>query len=258
MKRLVVAMLLVLFADVIGVAQETGQKPEAKQEDTKAAETLPTADQIIDKYVEALGGKTAIEKVTSRVTKGTFEIPAFGATGTWEGYAKAPNKAISVTDVPNFGVIKQAFDGTVAWEDTPQTGLNEKSGAALARAKLDYDFYRSIRLKELYPKMTVKGKEKVGDKDAYVIEATPAGTGAETWYFDTTTGLLLRADAEREGPNGTAMVQIYLDDYRTMDGIKAPFSMRQTMPEFELSIKTTELKYNVEIDDAKFSKPAAK
>jgi outer membrane lipoprotein-sorting protein len=258
MKKLLAALLLVLLVGVTAVAQETEKKPEAKPQDTKAAETLPTADQIIDKYVEALGGKAAIEKQTSRVTKGTFDIPAFGASGTWEGYAKSPNKTISIIDVPGFGVIRQAYDGTIAWEDNPQTGMNEKSGTALTRVKLDSDFYRDVKLKELYPKMTVKGKQKVGDKDAYVIEATPTGGSAETWYFDAEAGLLLRADSEREGPNGVAMAQVYLEDYGEVDGVKIPHTIRQTTADFTISIKMSEIKHNVDVDDAKFAKPAAK
>ncbi len=256
MRKLITVLLFMLLMAISAVAQETGQKPEAKPEDTKAAEALPTADQIIDKYVEALGGKAAIQKATSRVAKGTFDIPAFGASGTFEAYAKAPDKNITIIDVPGFGVIKQGFDGKVAWEDNPQVGLNEKSGSALARAKLDGDFYREIRLKELYSKITVKRKEKVGDKDAYVLEAVATGVSPETWYFDTETGLLVRADSEREGPNGTTMAQLYFEDYKELDGIKIPYSIRQTTPEFSLSLKFTEVKHNVDIDDAKFAKPA--
>ncbi|HYK87244.1 MAG TPA: hypothetical protein VE398_00635 [Acidobacteriota bacterium] len=255
MRRFMGVLLFVLLAGITAPAQETGQKPETKPGETKAAEPLPTADQIVDKYVEALGGRAAIEKVTSRVAKGTFDIPAFGASGTFEAYAKAPDKNITIIDVPGFGVIKQAFDGTVAWEDNPQSGLNEKSGTALARAKLDGNFFRDLKLKELYPKMAVKGKEKVGDKDAYVIEATPTGMTAETWYFDTGTGLLVRADAEREGPNGVTMVQLYFDDYKEVDGIKIPSAIRQTTPDFSLSLKFNEIKQNVDIEDGKFSKP---
>jgi zinc protease len=258
MKRIPIMLLWVLLIGITAVAQETGQKPEAKPEDSKAAEALPTADQIIDKFVEAVGGKAAMEKVTSRVAKGTFDVPAFGASGTWEAYAKAPNKSASVTDVPNFGVIRRGFDGTVAWEDNPQSGMNELSGAGLVRAKLDSDFYRDIRLKELYPKMVVKKTEKVGEKDCYVIEATPVGASAETWYFDKADGLLIRADSEREGPNGVAMAQMYFEDYKDVDGIKIPYTIRQVTPDFSLSLKFTEVKQNVEIEDAKFAKPSPK
>ncbi len=256
MRKLIATLLFVLLVGITALAQEAGQKPETKAPETKAAETLPTVDQIIDKYVEALGGKAAIEKVTSRVAKGTFDIPAFGASGTFEAYAKAPDKSISIIDVPGFGVIKQAFDGTVAWEDNPQVGMNEKSGAALARARLDANFYREIKLKELYPKMTLKGRDKVDGKDAYVIEAVPTGVSPETWFFDTETGLLSRADAEREGPNGVSQVQMYFEDYKDVDGVKIPHAIRQTTPEFSLSLKFSEIKQNVDIEDAKFSKPA--
>ncbi|HJQ70398.1 MAG TPA: hypothetical protein VKA70_15580 [Blastocatellia bacterium] len=249
MKRIMTVILLSLGLAVASYAQEAKPKP---------AEGLPTADQIIEKYVQAMGGKAAMEKLNSRVTKGSFDIPAMGAGGTLEIYEKAPNKTIAIITIPGFGVIREAYDGKVAWSEDPATGMREKSGIELADARLEAEFHRATKLKQLFPTMTVKGKEKVGEKEAYVIEAKPAEGSAEKWYFDTQSGLLIRQDAERETPQGKMPVEVYLDDYKEVDGVKIPHSLRQTTPMYTINIKSEEVKHNVPVDDAKFAKPAAK
>lgn len=255
MKRILTTLILSLLVAVIANAQASQQKPAA---DTKPAAKLPTVDQVLDKYVQAIGGKAAVEKQTSRVAKGSFEIAAFGASGTAEVYAKAPNKTATIIDVAGFGVFQQVFDGKSGWSNDPQSGFREKAGAELASTRLDSEFYKPVRLKALYPKIVVKGTDKVGDKDVYVLEATPAEGSAETWYFDTQSGLILREDAERESPEGKQAIQVFYEDYKEVDGVKMAFSIRQVTPAFTLNIKMLDIKHNVPVDDAKFDKPAAK
>lgn len=255
---LVVGIFAVSMA--VGQAQQPQTTPPAAPQATPAVapattETLPTVDQVLDKYVEALGGKTALEKSTSRVAKGNFELPEMGATGTLTIYAKAPNKTAVVVDVPGFGAVKQGFDGTVAWEDNPQAGLTEKSGAALATAKRDATYQRELQLKSLYKQWEVKGKQKIGDQDCYQLVATPDQGAVETWYFDATTGLLARVDAERESVQGTTMIQASFKDYRDVEGVKMPFRIEQAMPGMTIITKLEEVKQNVEIPDTQFAKP---
>ncbi|HET7841003.1 MAG TPA: hypothetical protein VFM21_05330, partial [Terriglobia bacterium] len=157
----------------------------AAQTPTPAA--TPTVDQILEKYVKALGGKEAVQKINSRVAKGTFEMEQMGGEATTEIYAKAPDKQYSVTATP-MGDFKRGFNGTVGWQDNPQVGLVDLTGGQLADMKRGSDFYRDIKLKELYSKQTVKGKEAVNGKDAYVVELTPTEGSAETWYFDAESG----------------------------------------------------------------------
>ena len=255
MKRTLTIIFLGLLVAVTANAQGGQQKPAT---DAKPAAKLPTVDQVLDKYVQAIGGKAAVEKQTTRMAKGTFEIAAFGASGTAEIYAKAPNKTSTVIDVTGFGVFQQVFDGKTGWSNDPQNGFREKAGAELASTKLDADFYKPIRLKQLYPTIVVKGTDKVGDKEVYVLVATPAEGSPETWYFDTQSGLILREDVEREGPEGKQAIQVFYEDYREADGVKMAFTLRQITPAFTLNIKMTEMKHNVPVDDAKFNKPEAK
>lgn len=252
MKRTMTIAILCMAVVVTAFAQ---QKPADQA--AKPAEAMPTVDQILDKYVAALGGKAAIEKFTSTASKGTFEIAAFGASGTAEIWEKAPNKSALRLDIPGFGIVEEGFNGTVAWSKDPQSGLREKTGMELASTRLDAEFYKPIKLKTLYPKIAVKGKEKVGEKDAYVLEATPAEGSVETWYFDVASGLLVRTDAERESPQGKVSVQSFLEDYRDVEGVKLAFVLRNVTPAFTIVIKIDEVKRNVAVDDTKFNKPSA-
>jgi hypothetical protein len=268
MKRVWYALMLMSIAAAVCLAQETQPKPDsatpeaqpkpdAKAPETKVAGLFPTVDQVLDKYVEALGGRQALEKITSRQVKGTFDLPAMGASGTLTVMAKAPNKWITTIDIEGFGVMQMGFDGTMAWDNNPMAGMRELTGKELAARTREATFNKELKIKELFRKVEVTGKEKVAEKDAYVVEATPAEGIVEKMYFDAESGLLVRLDAERESPQGSVMVETYLEDYKDVDGVKVPFTLKQVLPQFTVQMKFDEVKHNVEIEDAKFAKPAA-
>lgn len=239
-KRVLVAMLFALAAFSPAFAQDK----------------TPTADQILDKYYQAIGGKAAVEKLNSRVSKGTLELPAMGISGSLEGYAKAPNKNITIISLEGVGEFKQGFTGTEAWSLNPMEGMKTLSGDELDTAKRDADFYSNIKIKENFPKLEVKGTEKVGDKTAYVIVGTPAKGAPEKFYFDTQSGLLLRRDSERQTGQGLFHIEATMEDYKDVDGVKIPFTVKQSNEAQSFVIKFSEIKHNVPVDDAKFNKPS--
>lgn len=236
-----------------------GQKPEPKAEAKPApAAKLPTAKEILDKYVAAIGGRAANEKIKTRSAKGTVELAPMGVKGTVESFAAAPGKTYVKITLNGIGDIIDGFDGTSAWQINPLTGNRVKAGSELAQTKLSADFYRDINLDKLYGKLDVTGTEKVGDRDAYVVVATPTGLEPETFYFDTQTGLLLRTDATAVSPEGSQKTKTFFEDYREVDGVKIPFKLRSQLPQFELVMTFTEAKANVPVDDKIFTKPADK
>jgi zinc protease len=261
MKRIAMILAFSALAALTSAAQEKPKpdaqgKPEAPKADAKAA-ALPTTDEILDKHAKAVGGKEAVEKIKSRSMKGTFDLEAFGVTGApVEMLAKAPNKSAMKIDVPNFGAVKRVFDGASGWHSDPMSGLRELSGVELAQQKRDSDFYLDVNYKKYFTKMEVKGKEKVGSYETYVIEATPTEGSPEKLYFDINTGLLVRHDTEAESPEGKTPAESYMDDYKVVDGIKIPHTLRLVTPSISWVIKFTDIKNNVEIDDAKFNKPS--
>ncbi|HLG16498.1 MAG TPA: hypothetical protein VJH03_18625 [Blastocatellia bacterium] len=255
MKRLITTFVIGLIAAVSAVSQQKPQDSGTKPPETAKPAAMPSVDEVLARYVAAIGGKEAVQKLTSRTAKGTFEIPAMGVSASAEMFAKAPNKSLLVLDIPGFGIIRDGFDGTIGWAEEPQGGLREKTGAELAASKRDNDFYRDIRLKEIYSKMELTGKEKVGDRDAYAVAATAPDGSTEKLYFDVETALMVRADTERETPQGKLPIQAFMEDYKEVDGIKMPFTLRQSTAAFSFTIKLTEVKHNVAIEDSKFAKP---
>src|SRR6266540_3117454 len=151
---------------------------------------------------------------------------------------------------------KPKADGATGWDSNPMTGLRELSGVELAQIKRDSDFYPELNYKKHYTKLEVKGKEKVGSYETYVIEATSPEGSVEKLYFDVNTGLLVRHDGETENPQGKFTMETYLEDYKVVDGVKIPHTVKRVTPAMTMVTKFTEVKNNVEIDDAKFNKPS--
>src|SRR5712692_191780 len=256
MRRIAGLAVLSLALIVAASATALGQAPE-KTPEAKPTPAPPSVDQVLDKYVQAVGGKAAIEKLTSRVSKGTLEAPDQGVSGSIEIYAKAPNKTASIVDVPGFGQFRQGFDGSVGWADNPQTGVREMSGQELSIMKRGAEFHQVLKLRESYPKMTLKGTQKIGTRNAHVVEADPGDGTLRRMYFDTETGLLLRNEIERDSPEGRSTQQTELEDYKEVDSVKVPFIVRQSSPNLSFVVKISEVRHNVSIDDAKFAKPPA-
>lgn len=229
----------------------------------QTAGSNPTVDQIIERYVQAIGGATLALKLTSLVTKGTFEMPESNIKGIIEAYAKAPNKlALSLKSDDEVIFVIQGYDGATAWErrlipNESRIALKQMKGAELAEFKLRAEFNREFRLKELYPKMTLKGKDKTEDGEAYLIEATPASGAPIVMYFDTGSGLLVREDSTSMTPEGKIAVETYFDDYRDVNGFKMPYTVSSVYPNPAINsiIRFTEVKRNAEIPDTSFQMP---
>jgi len=238
-------------------AQQKPQPAKAPEANTaKVTSAEPTVGQILDKYVEAMGGRQVVEKITSRVVKGTFEVSAMGLKGEIEVYAKAPNKTLRIQNISGVGEIRDGYDGKIGWSQNPMMGLREKSGAELAAIARSSDIHAPIKTLQLYSKLEFMGKEKVGNRETYVILATPAEGAPVKMYFDTQTGLMARIDRDIETPEGRFHVETTADDYREVDGVMIAFTMREESSGSIAVIKLTEVKHNVAIDDAKFNKPS--
>jgi hypothetical protein len=261
MKRITLILAFAMIASITSAAQDKPKadtpEPAKTEKPAAKAEALPTVDDILEKYVKATGGKEAIEKITSRTIKGSFSVEAFGvADAPMEMFAKAPNKSASKIDIPGFGVVNRVFDGATGWSSDPMSGLRELQGVELAQMKRGSDLHGELTLKKHYTKLEVKGKEKVGSYETYLIEATPEEGSPGKLYFDVNTGLLVRQDEETEGPQGKMLTEVYLDDYKVIDGVKVAHTMKQVNPAMTFVIKITEVKNNVEIEETKFAKPS--
>ena len=243
---------LALLVTALAEPPQAQSQPEPQQQQV----STPNVGQILEKYIDALGGKAAIQKISSRASIGVIKVSGVSLSGTVEIYEKAPNKRLVIMKMAGFGAMRKGFNGTVGWIEEPLSdGPRELSGRELAATGRDADFYKSIRLRELYPRIMFKGMEKVGDRETYLLEAPRAGS-PKRWYFDAQTGLLTRTTSEENSPEGKVINEEFYEDYKTLDGILVPFIIRQS-GEDDVTIRLTEVKHNVAIDDSIFNKPAA-
>ena len=265
MKRRLIIIFFTLVITATALALTTQAKQDGKRQHVKAEVSKPTVDQILDKYVRALGGRDVYVKLTTRVAKGTIEIKAGNITivGSYKDYAEAPNKRVKFIrmDLSN-GTgydTSYGFNGTTGWEtDLDSGGVRSRtlSGAKLAAAIREADFYSEIKLKQLYSGMRLKGNKRIAGRQFYIVEAIPEEGNPETLYFDTKTGLLARRDLEQINMTAVQPVaQTYYDDYKEVDGIKLPFTLRHISSGNELIVKITEVRHNVPIEEAKFKSP---
>lgn len=237
---------------VVALGQNLWQSPATAGANPDAA--LPSVDQLLDRYEQAIGGKAALMKITNRVMKGS-RIGADGVLVPEEVYQRAPNRLLVITSYPDV-VFRSGFNGTLGWAKSSR-GESQISKEQLAELVRDAESYGNTRLRELYSQMKAGGKATVGDREAFVVDATTHTGLSERLYFDAQSGLLLRRYRESKTPLGQFPIQTDFEDYREVDGIKLPFSIRWSMPGRSWGRKITEVKQNTAIDDAVFDMPAA-
>jgi photosynthetic reaction center cytochrome c subunit len=242
--------------DPVGVpiiAEGEPKRPEPEKAEA-AAPALPTADEILNKYIQAAGGSAALEKITSRVEKGTI---SFGPQQLpVEVLAKAPNKRISLVHTPNGDNIT-AFDGHAGWIGNPgPRPPREMSAPENEAIGFDATFYLPTELKKMFAQFRVRPADKIGGHDVYQLIGANPGKPPMRLFFDKESGLLVRSIRYADTPLGRNPTQVDYSDYRAQDGVKVPFQWTLARPLGRFTIQVTELQQNVPIDDAKFAKPA--
>jgi hypothetical protein len=221
----------------------------------KQGEQMPTLDQVLDRYTEAIGGKAALGKVTSRSIKGYVEIPNRGKLDV-EIFQKAPDKYAAV-ETTEMGPAYMGFDGSKGWqrEAGAQGHFHELAGAELLRMRRDAAFYLGLDLKDRFPQARVAGKAKLGDRETIVLAGRTQDGNQERLFFDAKTGLLARVYTLAATPFGPLPESLDLDDYKEVDGVKVPFIARDTGSGYRFVLHVSEVKNNVAVDDSRFSGP---
>jgi photosynthetic reaction center cytochrome c subunit len=229
-------------------------KPAAPPE--KAGEAKepagPTADQLFDKYLQALGGAAAIDKVASRAERGTIDFG--GKTVPVDVYSKDPGKRASFMHMAEGDSIT-AFDGHEGWLAAPGRPLREMHGPDIDGASIDADLHLATSLKKMFTEAKVRGTEKIGNREAYLVVGRREGKPPLRLYFDAESGLLLRLVRYGDTALGLLPTQVDYANYNAVDGVKVPFRWTLARPSGRFTIDITEVKQNVPVDEAKFAKP---
>ena len=247
------------------LAEQYGTPPPDDPNEVEISGTpaagAPSADQVLNKYIQALGGAQRLASVTSFAGKGTYEgFDTEGDKFPVEVYAKAPNERTTIVHL-RAGDNIRTCDGRNAWNTSAGTLLPipvfSLSGGDLEGAKMDAGLSFPGQIKQLlkdwrtgFPSTTID------DKDVDVVQGSSPDNTPVKFYFDKKSGLLLRQVRYTDTALGLNPTQIDYDDYRDVSGVKMPFRLTTTWTDGRSTIVFSELRANVSIDAAKFSKPA--
>jgi photosynthetic reaction center cytochrome c subunit len=213
---------------------------------------LPTASQLIDGYIRALGGEVAIKRITSRIEKGTANF--HGRSGSVEIFCLAPDKGAVIHRLPE-GDSVVAFDGHAGWFGFPGRPTREMQKSDMEAARLDADLHFALHIRQIFQELRVEYPEKIGDRQTYVLFCVREGQPPMKLYFDNRSGLLVRLVRYSESPLGRNPTQIDYADYRNVDGLQVPFRLTISEPGGRSTLQIDTVQQNVTIDDARFAKP---
>ena len=227
--------------------------------------TAQTADDIVEKYLAAIGGRAALAKVASRSTTGTItlSLPQGPVSGTIEILNQQPNKVRSVTklDLTSLGagqlIREQRFDGTTGYVIDSMQGNREITGGQLENLKNAVFPSPLLTYKERGATVELAGKEKIDGRDTYVLVLKPKTGPVVRHYFDAETYLPARIVVKLDVPEAGGEVEQTSDlsDYRAVDGVKIPFAIKVSSAIQSFIIAVTKVEQNVAVDAASFARP---
>jgi hypothetical protein len=223
---------------------------------TTAYQPAPTPDTVLDAYVTAMGGESAIQRITTRVVRGHFDNGR-GLKATYLIYAKAPNKLVTFIGSERANGNEgsgRGYDGQAGWDkNVIGTGLRGVDGAELADLVRDADIQRPLHWRAHCAQRSLDGRVDVAGRAAVVLRCVLAEGRTARLYFDASHGLLVRYDSQIW--NGDGFVSIYYEDYHLVDGIRLPFRTRSVLPKAVTTFNVESVQHNEPIDDRVFARP---
>lgn len=186
------------------------------------AQELPTARQIVDAYVNAIGGTDAISRAQHRHMVAEMSMPAAGMTMTMETWQSRPNKMVSVMEIPGLGAVRSGYDGTTAWSVNPMQGPRILDGAELEQTLRQSDFDSNLRFEHLFPTMETVERTEMNGRPCYRVRMVAQNGDEAFGCFDTETKLLVAMTSRMESEQGVMETTASFHDYRDFGGVKMP------------------------------------
>ena len=228
----------------------------APPKSTAPPEKLPSARSIIDRYVQAIGGRKAILSHTSSHATGTMSVPGSGMTGTLDIYGMKPNKSLVKITIGGIGEVMEGFDGKIGWSVSPMTGPRLTDGKELDEKMFDADFYSDLHEEGRYTSMTTVDKALFDGRQCYKVSLVRK-TGSEDFdFYDAATGLKAGSIGTRESQMGPMNVTQVHSDYKKFGGLLVPTTMKQSAMGVQQILTLTTIEFD-SVAPSVFELPAA-
>ena len=232
-------------------------------EDPNKVEIVPgappgsSADEILDKYIKALGDP---QRLTSFIAKGTYEgYDTYEQKVPLEIFAKTPNQRAVIVHTQS-GDTTTTFDGRSGWVaavDKPVTLLPLSPGGETDGARLEAGLAFPAYIKNSLNAWLVGFPlTAINDRPVQIVQGTGAGGTRVKLYFDVESSLLVRSLRYTNTAVGLVPTQIDYSDYREVSGVRMPFHWVVTWTDGRSTIDLSDVQANVPTDAGRFAQPA--
>ena len=221
-----------------------------------AADPLPSAESILDRYVQVTGGKQAYEKRKSEIAHSTVEFAAIGIKGSMIRYAAEPDKYYTSMEIEGLGKVEMGVTGGVAWENSALLGPRVKTGIERAEAIREGSMNSTLNWRKLFPKVENAGIESVDGEDCYKVIMTPAEGQPMIGYYQKKSGLQVKITTVSSTQMGDIPVELIASDYKNFGGILEPAKVIQKAGPQEFTMTLDSVEVNPAIPPAQFALPA--
>ncbi|MBZ5676100.1 MAG: hypothetical protein LAP61_17805 [Acidobacteriia bacterium] len=220
------------------------------------ADPLPSAESILDRYIQVTGGKQAYLKRKSEIAHGTVEYAAVGIKGSLTRYAAEPDKYYASLDIDGLGKVETGVNGEIAWENSALLGPRVKSGVERAEAIREGNMNSTANWRKLYPKVVNAGIETVDGEECYKVVMTPAEGQPITGYYQKKSGLQVKLTTVSTTQMGDIPVEMIASDYKNFGGILEPAKVIQKAGPQEFTMTLERVEVNPAIPPETFALPA--
>jgi len=221
------------------------------------AEGVPTPTQVLDRYLQAIGGAEKVAGITSIVATGKVEaFGSFGGGGNFEYFAQAPDKRAMLSHLPD-GESSRTFDGRAGWFAIPLAVVPKYplTGGELDGARLDAQLSFPAQIARTLTGLRVGPRTSLQGTGVYLLQGNGARGSFVSLYFDRESGLLLRTIRYTPSKIGNVPTQVDYEAYRDVGGITFPHRWTVTWLDGRDTFDFSDVTFNVPIDLAKFGEP---
>ena len=223
-----------------------------------AAQALPSAKEVLDKHVAAIGGRDAVNAITSLEQSGTMELAAMGISAELSMAAAKPNKMAMTMSIPGMGEMQQGFNGEIGWDNNPMSGPRLTEGEELINRKESASFLESFGVFDpaRFTSMEVVEKTTFAGEEAYKVRMVRKVGRESMEYFSVASGLRIGSQTTAVSPMGEMEINATLSDYKQFGNVKLPTKMSQSQSGQDIVMTFANVKFN-EVTDAAFALPPA-
>jgi len=223
-----------------------------------SAQALPSAKEVLDRHVTAIGGRDAVLAITSVQQKGTLELAAMGISAELTMSTAKPNKMAMTMSIPGMGEMQQGFNGEIGWDNNPMQGPRLAEGEELSTRKESANFAEGFGIfdTEKFTSMEVVEKTQYAGEEAYKVKMVRKAGRPSNEYFSVATGLRIGQQTSAVTPMGEIEINAVLGDYKQFGAVKMPTKMAQSQAGNDITMTFTDITFNAVKDDA-FALPAA-